>query len=145
MFIDSQLLFSEAQAITAAAVSTNVVDLGVARDIGLGEDLIIALLVTTAFTDTGSDSTLTVSLVTDDNASISSGATVATLITFPALAAAGTVRYVRVPIALAVPFERYLALQYTPNNGNLTTGAITAAIVEDPQKYTSYASGFTIA
>lgn len=144
MLLDSQLLFSEAQAITAAADSTNVIDLSSARNVGVGEDLFIFLLVTTAFTDSGSDSTLTVALTTDDNASLSSDSTVQTLVTLPALAAAGTMYFFRLPVATLNAYERYIGLTYTPNNGNLTTGAITAGIIKDPQLYRNYASGFSI-
>jgi hypothetical protein len=145
MMLDKQLLFSEAQAITAAADSTNVIDLGVARSIGVGEELYIFIEVDVAFTDSSSDSTLTVNLVTDDNASLSSDSTIQTLVTIPALAAAGTQYIVRLPIGTTVPYERYIGLVYTPNNGNLTTGSITAGIVKDPQRNLPYyASGFSI-
>lgn len=144
MIYDAALLFSDAQAITATADSTNVIDLTTARDLGVGEELYIALTVTTAFTDASSDSTLAVALVTDDNASLSSDSTVMSLVTIPALAAAGTTYFIRVPIATLNQYERYIGLTYTPANGNLTTGAITAGIVKDIQKWKAYPSGVTI-
>lgn len=144
MILDSQLLFSEEQAITAAADSTNVVDLGIARNIGVGEELYIFILVTTAFTDSGSDSTLNVDLVTDDNAALSSDSVVMDLVTIPALAAAGTYYTFRVPPAILNAYERYIGLAYTPANGNLSTGSITAGIVKEVQNAAIYASGFSI-
>jgi hypothetical protein len=41
MFLDSQLQFSDSQAVTASAVGTNVIDLSVARSIGSGEPVAV--------------------------------------------------------------------------------------------------------
>lgn len=144
MFLDAQNLFSNAQAITAAANSTNVIDTRDVRDIGSGEDIYIFLTVTTSFTDSGSDSTLAVALVTDDNAALSSPATVRTLVTLPALTAAGTTLYFKLEAENLVAFQRYIGLVYTPAGGNLTTGSITAGLVRGIQQDRKYASGFSI-
>jgi hypothetical protein len=141
MIIDSQLLFSDAQAITAAAASTSSVDLGSARDIGLGENLYVAVTVDVAFTDAGSDSTLTVALESDDNAGFASP-TSATLLTIPALAAVGAKFFARISPDQAN--QRYIQLRFTPNNGNLTTGSVTAAIVKDIDKVVTYPKGYVI-
>jgi len=144
MILDSQLEFSSAQAVTASAASTNLVDLGIARDIGVGEDLWIRIGVTTAMTDSGSDSTITVTLQTDDNASFSSAATVATLVVIPATTAAGVEYYIKLPAAVLAEYERYIRGYYTAANGNLTTGSFDMNIVKDIQHYTDFASGFSI-
>ena len=142
MILDAQALFSDAQAITAQAVSTNAYDAGSVRNLGTGQRLSIVIVVDTAFTDTGSDSTLAVELVTDDNSSLSSPTVIATLGTFSALSAAGT------KIVAALPqgavYERYFGLRYTPAGGNLTTGAVTAGIVLDADVYTYYQDAITI-
>jgi hypothetical protein len=91
-------------------------------------------------TDSGSDSTITVSLETDDNTSFSSIATVATLVVIPALTAAGTKYFVKMPIATTVPYERYLQIKYTTTNGNLTTGSFTTRLVKNIDNWTSYQS-----
>ncbi|MCA1831222.1 MAG: hypothetical protein LC750_00480 [Actinobacteria bacterium] len=143
--MDADLLFSDAQAVTATAASTNYYDTGplysgnTGRNLGVAE-LYFSITVDVAMTDSGSDSTITVSLETDDNTSFSSVATVATLVVIPALTAAGTKFFVRVPLAGAVPFERYLQLKYTTTNGNLTTGSFTAAIIKNIDSWTSYTS-----
>jgi len=142
MLVDAQNLFSDAQAITASAASTNLLDLGIARSLGDGERLYVVCLVDTAFTDSGSDSTVAVTIETDDNADFSSATTAQTLGTFAALSAAGSVLIV--PIAAFATEERYVRLYYTLANGSLTTGAITAFITHDVQRYTAYADGFTI-
>lgn len=142
MYVDAQLLFSNAQAVTAAAASSNIVDLRQVRDMGLGENLYIALVVDVTTDDTGDNSTVTVDLQTDDNEAFSSNTTGQTLFTVAANAAAGTVYYARIqPGAMN---ERYARLYYTPNNGDLSAGAFTAFITHDIQKATAYADGITI-
>lgn len=146
MLLDKQLLFSEAQAITATANSTNYVDLGLVRNIGVGEELFLVFLVTTAFTDSGSDSTVTPSLVTDDNTSFSSATTIRTFDVLAALTPINTKRVYKLePYNDAGRFERYIQLAYTVANGNLTTGAITAFITKDAQLWTPTAVGYVVA
>lgn len=143
MILDSQLVFSDAQAITAAAASTNTIDLGAARDIGGGEQFFIVVTVVTAFTDTGSDSTLAVALQTDDNTSFSSATSSQVIGTFSALSAVGTTLYM--PIAPARANERYIRLYYTPAGGDLSTGAVDAYIAKDLARFNPYADAITIA
>lgn len=148
MYVDAQLTFSDAQAITATAASTNNIDTGplfsgnTGRNLGVGEPLWVIINCDVAMTDSGSDSTLTVTLETDDNAAFSSAVTVATLGIIPALTAAGALFVYRLPIATTVPYERYLQLRYTTTNGNLTTGSFTASITKDATIYAQYAPGF---
>lgn len=129
MILDAQLLFSDAQAVTSAAASTNLVDLGATyRDIGTGENLYVVLTVTTALTDSSSDSTVTVTLESETDANFGSATTVQTLFTIAATAAIGTKYVARINPGVA---ERFIRLYYTPNNGNLSTGAWTAGLVRD--------------
>lgn len=155
MICDADLLFSDAQAVTATAASTNYIDTAPlasalvsggsanSRDLGVGEQLYWYALVDVAMTDSGSDSTIAVSIETDDNTSFSSAATVATIVTFAALSAAGTKYMGRLPIATTVPYERYVRLKYTTANGNLTTGSFTAGLAKDLDKYVSNVAGWT--
>ncbi|MCK1585483.1 hypothetical protein IVB03_39505 [Bradyrhizobium sp. 168] len=148
MYVDAQLTFSDAQAVTATAGSTNVIDTGplfsgnTGRNLGVGHRAYVIVNVDVAMTDAGSDSTITVTLETDDNAAFSSAATVATLGVIPALTAAGAVYAFGLPIAGSVPYERYIRLMYTTTNGNLTTGSFTASITTDASIYAQYAPGF---
>lgn|SRR5574343_1274218 len=145
MLIDIQNQFSNAQAITASAASTNSIDLGAVRNIGVGERLYIVFHVTTAFTDVGSDSTVTPSLQTDDNSAFSSAATVRTYDTLAALTAAGTYRYYELePFTAAGTYERYLQVYYTVAGGNLSTGAISAFLTHDIAAFRAYAVGYTV-
>lgn len=142
MYLDAQLLFSDAQAITAAAGSTNKIDFGAARDIGTGEPLYVVVTVDVAFTDASSDSTLTVALEGDSTTSFTPDGT-QQLFIIPALAAAGAIYVARISPDYAANY-RYMRLKYTPNNGDLSTGSLTAFITNNVQKYASYADGITI-
>lgn len=142
MILDAHNLFSDAQAVTAAAASTNLIDLGAARNIGVGEPLFVVVCVDVVFTDSGSNSTLTVDLHGDSTTSFTPDG-LQTLFIIPALAAAGNVYAARISPDFASNF-RYMQLYYTPNNGDLTTGTLTSFITHDVQKYTSYADGITI-
>lgn len=142
MYIDDQNLFDDnAQHLTTEA-STNLIDLGQARDIGTGETIYFVIQVDTAFTDSSSNSTMTITLETDDNASFSSATTAQTIGTFAALSAAGTRLVARLqPSAIN---ERYLRVKYTVANGDLSTGKFTAFLTHNIDSYTSYPNGYTI-
>lgn len=143
MILDAHNLFSDAQALTAAAASTNLIDLGpTTRDIGTGKPLYVVLNVDVALTDAGSDSTVVVTIEQDTTAAFSSATAVQTLFTIAATAAIGT-QYIAT-IAPGVVTEEFIRLYYTPANGNLTTGSVTAALVETLESVKFYADGFTI-
>lgn len=143
MYVDSQLLFSDAQAVTAAAGSTNTIDLGAVRDIGTGAQLYVVVVCDVAMTDGSSDSTLAVALEGDSTTSFTPDGT-DTLFTFSALSAIGTIKYAALDPGMASLQYRYIRLKYTPAGGDLTTGSFTAFITSDISKYTSYADGITI-
>jgi len=154
MILDKYLEFSDAQAVTSTAISTNVVDLyplgnsvgtNTTRDIGTGEDVYLVVITNTTATDTSSDATLTVTLESDSTENLATSATVhfsTGAIAFAGFATAGTVlANVKLP---AGSYERYLGVRYTVASGPLTAGAFDAFLVKDAQAYRSYASGFSI-
>lgn len=143
MYVDAQLLFSDEQAVTAAAASTNTVDLGSVRDIGTGENLYVVCVVDTTMDDASDDSTITVALQGDSTTSFTPDATM-DLFTFPALSAAGTVKVARLAPDAAPLQYQYIRLNYTPANGNLSAGAFTAFITTDINMVKYYDSGFSI-
>lgn len=140
MIHDLFLQFSAAQAITASALSTNVVDLTLNRNIGVGEDLYVGVIVVTAFTDSGSDSTVTVQIV---GGSTTTPTTLRqTIGTFAALSAVGTRLVAKLQPNVLI--DRYIGLQYVVLNGDLTTGALTSFMTHDIDAFTAYASGFVV-
>lgn len=73
MILDSQLLFSDAQAVTTSAVGTNVVDLVTARAIGNGEPLGVLFTVDVAADQTTGDEDYTFEVEFASNAAQSTG------------------------------------------------------------------------
>lgn len=144
MMMDALLLFSDAQAITAAAGSTNSVDLGAVRDIGTGEDLYVVAVLDVAMTDgAGNTYPLVVALEGDSADSFTPDGT-QDLFTFPAASAIGTTKFAKLSPGSAPLQYQYIRLKYTPTGGNLTAGSVTSFITKDIAKYASYANGYTI-
>lgn len=142
MMIDSKNEYSVNQTVTASAASTNYLDHGIARDLGVGTQLYLVVLVTTAFTDSGSDSTVTAALQTDSDSAFGTVATTHTFTVFSALSAAGTARYLK--LGPGHINNRYSRVYYTVANGNLTTGKLSAFLTGEIDKYVAYADNITI-
>jgi hypothetical protein len=143
MIIDSQLLFSDAQAITADATATNVVDLGAARKIFDGEPMGVVVIVDVAADGTTTDETYEFEIHTDDNASLSSSTQlIAHAIGYASLTAGS--KHV-IPVPVGATLERYLGVKYDVGG---TTPSITVTTFLQPlsmiDKYTSYADNSTI-
>lgn len=159
MLIDTQNLFSDAQAITVDAISSNVIDLlpssgsvgagatggpsaNTIRDIGAGEDLYMHIVVHTTF-GTGDGGTLTVTLESDSAAALDSSATVHDTYCTTVEAATLVAGY---KIADGVPlpagaYERYLGLRYTTTTGDFNAGKVTAWISNRRYDTRQYVSG----
>lgn len=146
MITDKLNTFSSAQAVTATAASTDVLDLGpltggnTRRDIGAGEPVHFVVSVSQAATATGA-ATVNFQLQTSDDNSTwvtlyDSGA-----VSKDALTAGAQ------PVAVAVPrgVRRYLRVNYVVGTGPLTAGQFHAQLVKDVQDRAYYASGFTVA
>lgn len=136
MYVDAALLFSDAQAVTAAAASTNYIDQKSAKYLGTGQPLYVVIVVDTTI----SAYAVTVSLYGDSTTTFTPDGS-ATLGVIPAASAAGTVFVF--PIPPDVVKYQYLELYYSPST-SLSAGAFTAFITPTPQAYTSYADNVTI-
>lgn len=125
-------VFSASQAITAAAASTNYIDLAVARS-GIGVGTPVFLCIRTAVAPTQAADTLSIEVQQDDNSSFSSPETVfmplvgaagaEVLASVAKLATAGKWIF-RAPLPYEIT-ERYLRLYYnnTTSNGTFTIDA----------------------
>lgn len=135
MIFDRTLLLSNAQAITASAPSTDILDLGATgtvyraasaliRDVGKGQDVAFDIQVVEDF---NSLTSLTVTLQTDDNTGFTSPRDVqsATLL-LADLKAGKTSTIVRLPPGVN---ERYVRVFYTVTGTAPTTGRVTAGVV----------------
>jgi hypothetical protein len=128
MRIDAQNEFSDAQAVTVTAVSTNIIDLGQAQPkIMGGEDLYIEALVGTAF---ASGTSIQVKVWTDNTTTVTDGADIISgdvVLTAAAVAGASLLR-----VSLkGLPLQQYLGLQYVVV-GTMTAGTVDAALVITP-------------
>jgi hypothetical protein len=177
MILDALLQFDSAVSLAIAAgtqVSTNVIDLGItsgiptsasgggARDIGIGDDPAMKLLVqvVTTFTSGGAGTLAAALQGAIDNGS-GAPAAFSTWYTSPTYALATLVAGERLldmdmprpPAGIAIP--RFLRLNYTVGTATMTAGAVTSYIVldRDDQIYNStnnatlggYAAGVVVA
>lgn len=113
MFLDALQIFSDAQALTATAVSTNVIPLGpgTERYIGTGEPMGVFITIDVAPDETTGDETYTVTLQSDSADTFGSAATVIGPYTIPRTADAGAQFFIPIPPNVAT--EAYLRLNYT--------------------------------
>jgi len=139
MIVDKQNAFSESQALTATAASTNVIDLSQIRQIGDGKPLYVVVTVEVAMA--GTTPSLAVSIVTDDNAALSSPAVILTGPTILGASLPASTQLVY-PIPLS-GVERFIALNYTLA-GTGPTVTVSAHIVENFTQDVKYPSGFTV-
>ena len=140
---DVQTMFSNNVAVTATAIS-DVIDLqtaaGKLSDLGAGKPLYLEVFLTEAMTDSGSDSTIAVTLETSDNADLSSSTVLATIGTFAATSAIGaTLPVLTIPVTFT--YKKYLGLRYTVANGNLTTGKVTSGLRAATDAQRQYPAG----
>jgi len=141
MIFDNTLLFSDAQAITADAGSTNTIDLGatgtpfgasaaLVRDIGKGCKIPLSISVVEAFNNLTS---IEISLQVDDNSGFASPKTAArsAVIVLADLTAGKQIDFPDyIPQGAN---ERYLRLYYDITGTAPTTGKITAGVVASRQ------------
>jgi hypothetical protein len=125
MYLDKQNLFSEEQAITAAANSTNVIDLGDEGGDGAGRKLVI--VVTETFL------TLVSLKIALHTAAVAAMTSEVVALEIPTILLAELVvgELFEIPIP-AKRMQRFARLTFTPAT-DATAGAVTAGIVLDTQ------------
>lgn len=135
MILDAENRFSNAQAVTVTAKSTDTVDMGpnshAKNSQGQEKKLEIVLHVNTTFTAAGAG-TLTVQIRSSANSDMSSPVIheSSDVLALADLVAGNKIRYQpRVPINAG----RYLDLNYVVGTGPMTAGALSAYIVHSRQ------------
>lgn len=148
MLLDKTNEFADGQAVTATAVSTNVVDTNPAnkndnQDLGDGTKVELVIQVDQAATAAGA-ATVTFSLESAENAALSTNPVVH--LTTGALAIAGLTAGKEVGRFPLPPgdYKRYLGVRFTVATGPLTGGTFSAFLVRNSQSRKQYASGFTV-
>lgn len=134
MIFDLSNLFSDAQAITATAASTNVIGLGpkasgVARDIGKGKPIPLLIQVVEAFDSVADDETLEIAVELDSTTTFTPDKSIV-------IGRIANADLKKVGYQLPVQFVpdgvnmEFMRLKYTvAGSGNFTAGKITAGIV----------------
>lgn len=147
MLTDANLTLSASQAVTASAVSANTIDLGVARDIGAGEELNIYVNVEVGATASGA-ATVNFQVITSAAANLGSPTIIGQTDAIPkASLVAGTTFAIPIPRSFINKLgQRYLGLQYTVTTGPLTTGTFSAGVIIDAPDsgVKNYPSGFSV-
>lgn len=149
MYVDKQAEFSDAQAVTATAVGTNVMDLvsnssgkNPIRDIGTGQDVYLVVSTTTQPTAAGA-ATVTVTLESDDNPALSSPTIHFTSKAFSLAEMAPGNGLVAIKLP-AGNYERYLGVRYTVGTGPLTAGNFDAFLTTDVASWRAYDRNYTV-
>ena len=150
MITDASLQLSTAQVVTATAVSTNTIDLGVARDMAPGDELYAIFSVDVSAAAAGA-ATVTFQIITSAASDLSSP----TVISSTDAIGKAELTAGRSPISLHLNKsilaaqklgQRYLGVQYVVATGPLTTGSAFSCVLTDSEiadgKY--YTSGFSV-
>ena len=157
MILDGQNQFSDDQALTATAVSANVIDLGAARSIGSGEPLAVVFTVSVDADQTTGDEDYQFDVKYATNAALTSGEQLlgrrifeSGTPTAPAqnadLLVAGYKFYVPIPPVTLGESARYLGVEYTLSG---TSPSVTVSAHLIPMSFAQseeeYANGYDIA
>jgi hypothetical protein len=141
MYVDNNLVMSDAQAVTASTASTKSIDCATAlRDIGGGEAVELVVVITTTVAATGGASTTTFSLQDSSDNSSFSTVTSSADISKASLTAGTEVLRIHLPRGL----RRYIQVYYTVSTNNWTSGAVSAFLTIDRQSNLARPSGFTV-
>lgn len=138
MLTDALLRFSNAQAVTASAASTDVIDFSAYRDIGNGaQDLELYLTVDEAVTASGA---ATVTFALEDSADNSTYAAIWTSAAIGKASLTLGANTLSLALAPKIPLNcrRYLRVYYTVATGPLTAGKFTAGLVWANQSARAY-------
>ena len=152
MILDSQLILGWQQAVTASAATVanstvqpnaqGIIDLTIARNIGVGTDKLYLVVLCTA-TMVGAGAIVTPTLRTSATAASAALTgtinTITTLNALPALSVAGTMVIATLD---PVSYLEFLDVYFTVSGGSLTGGAFSAFIATNVDQQTYYAEGF---
>ena len=138
MIIDSLLQFDKEKAISGSGSSANVVDLGIARDVGLGEEVYLVAVLTAALVGAGA---LTVSVEMSDDEAFTSPVETQVLGTFDAAAAAGSKLQARLQPGLID--KQFMRIKYTASDV-ISSGNVSTFMTKDIESIKYYDIGYEV-
>lgn len=153
--IDSLLEFADATSVAASAGTAligDVIDLGVARDIGVGKPMYLVIQTQTEIITGGAAGTLTFKLVSDSVAAIATNGDATehfvskAFVTDDAGNNAAELNAGGRPVVIALPqegaeYEQFLGILAVTATTTTTAGAIDAFITSDISAWKAYAEG----
>ena len=148
MILDERGEFCDATALNTGAAGSyllgDVVDLGVARDLGGDQAVYLVVTVDTAATSGGS-ATGQFNLVTDDNSSLSSPTVLVSSVAWPvaSMTAGKTLMAVQLPME-GTAYERYIGIQQVTGTAAFTAGKVNAYLVDDVARWKAYDAPFQL-
>lgn len=138
MIFDKLTKMSDAQAVTNSQASTDYIDLGVSRDIGIGAPIeFLCQCVSPALS--GAASNVQVLLQTDTQSSFATSVTLASSAILAKASVITGTEMLRVKVPAGV--QRYLRAYYSITTNDLTSGSFTAGLIIDRQAQNFAASG----
>jgi hypothetical protein len=146
MLVDKQLEFSDSQAVTTTAISTNVIDTlpmtgnpNLTQNLGGFQGAFLVVQVDVTFTGATS---MAISLESDSTANLATSPTVhfnsGAILEASLIAGSNGGNLIVIPLP-AGAYERFLGLRYTVV-GTHTAGSISAFITRDIQNWRPYAT-----
>lgn len=160
MIYDTQSAFSGAiaadgtrsgQAITATAISTNVIDTRAGSKVGgptladLGTTGLPVYLIVQVGQAFNTLTSLTITLESDSTANLATSATLhASLGAIPLASLTAGAVLARIPLPVGATYERYLGMRYTVTGANPTQGTVFAFLAFEPGLNVAYPGGFTV-
>lgn len=144
MILDERTEFCDATALNTGAAGSyligDVVDTSVARDLGGDKALYLVVTVDTTATSGGS-ATGQFNLVTDDNASLTSPATLVSSKAWAVadMTAGKTLMAVQLPME-GTAYERYIGIQQVTGTAAFTAGKVNAFLTTDVARWKAYDS-----
>jgi hypothetical protein len=145
MILDERTEFLDNVALNTGAPGNfllgDVIDLTNVRDIGQGEPLYLVANVDVTATSGGS-ATLQLTLLTDDNGSLSSPVALVSSAVIPvaSLVAGANICAIALPLdAAGAPYERFIGIRQVTGTAAFTAGAISAYLTHDVSRVKHYA------
>lgn len=146
MILDELTEFCDATALDTSGTDTDligdVVDLGVARDIGNGQPLYVVIQVETEVDSAADGASVEFVVASDDSASIATDGTATEHVSTGAVAeaslTAGKTFILTLPLE-GNAYERYLGILTKTSGEAVTAGAVNAFFTMDPSAWKAYA------